>query len=504
MSATPLYSAKLITAASGGVSLVRERLTRFSLKEILLLYKLGVTTNLTYAVLSTTQGQTGTLYTYTEWKRYFAYGLPSSLFCDESGMIAGRPMVSGTYMVIVEVRSSTFTYEGTPAGGVHTDNGSAVLIVPVIVEDLPVVGTDPPALDMIVFSDQELATNVEVSLRPQDQGSYTEIWQVSGLPPGLTFNSSNYIVGRPTLTGVYAVTITLSYNLSYGGEFFKEVRVFTFTVTHGAPVISSRGFQSVWTENGMVYPLTLEPGAVTTVQLAATGLPTAWTAPGLPPGLTIDNAGLITGNPEAEGIYDVAIVATNGAGDSVPFVARFTIAMPVVSSVLRESGIDVFFDVQSRELLLDVPKSEQVLAEGSIIRNESGVKKLAIKNGETLQLNLRFIKGGKIIDPDAAGIRFGVASRAGGPLLLDSADFTKVGTGSLTRYVMYVDVSSDEFTSLFDTYFDDEAVEDGGVIGNAALEVNAVCEVELSTGSGPSLVKLRSNSLDAVIMRSIF
>jgi hypothetical protein len=96
-----------------------------------------------------------------------------------------------------------------------------------------------------------------------------------------------------------------------------------------------------------------------------------------------------------------------------------------------------------------------------------------------------------------------VASRAGAPLLLDSSTFTKEGTGSLTRHLMFVTVSSDEFTSLLETYFDDEAVEKIEETSDTK-KIDAICEVELTTGSGPTLAKLRSHGLPATIMRSIF
>jgi len=505
MSATPLYSARMDSAVSNGIRLLKGEATACSLTELLKLYRLGKSTSVRFDLEFPGAGENTKAY--TEFKRYYATGLPPGLSCETGGRISGVPNTSGTFTALVEVTSSYLERNTTtnPPSDIFEQHGSCFIGVTMIVEDAPTLNNILPAIadSRMVFDDQSLKAGVEVNLPLQAQGTYSNIWQVNGLPPGLTFGGTS-INGSPTAEGSYAITVQLTYNSSFGGAFAVETRNFTFTVAQGVPVITTALFNAVWNGSSHHYPVDLEVGVPTTLQLAASGSPTSWNATGLPTGISINSTGLITGIPLSAGKYSAGIVAANVAGTSAPFVVLLNVVEPALPKVLPESGIDLFFNVQSRELTLNAPKAEQVVPEGSSILNASSISKLRIKNGETLRINLRFLKGGQVIDPNATGIRFGVASRAGHPLLLDCSDFTKAGTGSMTRYLMYADVSSEEFTSLLNTYFDDEAVETVETTGDEARTIEAVCEVELVTGSGETLAKLRSNLLDAVISRSIF
>jgi hypothetical protein len=57
-------------------------------------------------------------------------------------------------------------------------------------------------------------------------------------------------------------------------------------------------------------------GTATSLQLAASGgtAPYTWTATGLPPGLSISSAGLISGTPTTAGSYSVTVTARDSAG----------------------------------------------------------------------------------------------------------------------------------------------------------------------------------------------
>jgi hypothetical protein len=501
--ATPLYSARMASTVPNGIKLVKDEATVFSMKDLLQLYKLGASTSVNFDNLTSGSNVTR----YTEWKRYFATDLPAGLACDVYGNVTGTPTDSGEFTALVEVVSTTYTINAnfSPAQHTYLDNGTCFIGVQIIVEDAPTGGTigDPPADSKILFDNQTLTAGASASIQLQSTGTYSTTWRVSGLPPGMSASSS-YVSGTPTTPGEYLVTIQLTYNTSYNDPYTTETRVFMFTVTQGVPVINAALFNSSWGGSGYYYPIDIEVGSHFALQLSASGSPTSWAATGLPPGLSINSTGLIAGIPTIAGRFMVEVMATNSIGTSAPFVVLLNLTEPALPKVLAGSGIDLFFDIQSRELTLNAPKAEQVLSEGSSIRNEQTISKLLIKNGETLQINLRFLKGGQVIDPDATGIRFGVASRPGAPLLLDSSSFTKVGTGSMTYHSMYVSVSSDEFASLLDTYFDDDAVENVEHSSDDTPTMDAVCEVELTTGIGPTLAKLKSSSLEATIMRSIF
>jgi subtilisin family serine protease len=81
--------------------------------------------------------------------------------------------------------------------------------------------------------------------------------------------------------------------------------------TPGAPLAGSPGAQ------------TSSLGTADSAQLSAFGgtAPYSWSATGLPPGMTIDGAGLVSGTPSAEGSYEVTATVTDSTGltDDVTF-----------------------------------------------------------------------------------------------------------------------------------------------------------------------------------------
>ena len=72
----------------------------------------------------------------------------------------------------------------------------------------------------------------------------------------------------------------------------------------------------------------------------ATNNPTDFSACGLPPGLTINSSGVISGTPTTAGTTNVTLNATNAAGTgSVNYTFTVGIPAPSVSSALKEFGV---------------------------------------------------------------------------------------------------------------------------------------------------------------------
>lgn len=260
MSATPLYFAKMAASVPNGIRLVKDEATTFSLKDLLQLYKLGSVTSTSF---DSQLNQTNSVTRYTEWKRYYATGLPPGLVCDTFGSVTGTPTTSGEFIALVEVASSTYTIDSnfSPAQHTHVSNGACFIGVVMIVEDAPdgtTVGP-PPVDSKIIFDNRTLITGVSVNFPLQSTGTNSTLWQVSNLPPGLTA-SGNYISGTPTTPGDYAVTIQLTYNTNYNGPYTTESRVFLFSVNQGVPVINAAFYNSVWGGNGYYYPVEIEVG----------------------------------------------------------------------------------------------------------------------------------------------------------------------------------------------------------------------------------------------------
>lgn len=142
-------------------------------------------------------------------------------------------------------------------------------------------------------------------------GSTPHTWSGTGLPDGLTLAPDGLITGTPTRAGTYPVTVTVvdSFNLT-------DQVTFSWTI-FAPPSVTNPGAQSTRT------------GTAVSLAMAAGGglAPLAWTANGLPAGLTVNAAtGLISGTPGTTGMHSVTITVTDrsGATDSVSFAWAVT------------------------------------------------------------------------------------------------------------------------------------------------------------------------------------
>jgi Putative Ig domain len=160
---------------------------------------------------------------------------------------------------------------------------------------------------------QSNETGATISMWQIATGAEPMTWSASGLPPGLTISSIGLISGQPTTTGTYSVL--LSATDGFGGVGSAG---FTWTITPG-PQLTSPGNQA-----GTVNV------AIAALHITASGgtAPYTWTAANLPPGLSIDSSGWISGTPTAGTQYvtSVQVVDAVGAANTVTFV--WTVAVP--------------------------------------------------------------------------------------------------------------------------------------------------------------------------------
>jgi hypothetical protein len=126
---------------------------------------------------------------------------------------------------------------------------------------------------------------------------------VSGnFPTGIILNPNGTIYGTTSVLGTFN-NIVIEISNIYG------VSQRTFTLTVNQP-----------TENATITTNTIPNGSVGTsysFQVVATGFPIptfGTTVANFPPGLSINSAGLITGNPTTPGSYTFTLVATNNTG----------------------------------------------------------------------------------------------------------------------------------------------------------------------------------------------
>ena len=117
----------------------------------------------------------------------------------------------------------------------------------------------------------------------------TLTYAATGLPAGLAIDSgTGAITGAPTTAGVFPITITVTDSSAFAGS-----ASFTWTVT-GAVAVANPGSQSSPSGSAIT-------ARASTATDSSAGTTITWSALGLPTGLSISSAGLITGTPTTPG-----------------------------------------------------------------------------------------------------------------------------------------------------------------------------------------------------------
>jgi endo-1,4-beta-xylanase len=135
----------------------------------------------------------------------------------------------------------------------------------------------------------------------------TLTYTATGLPTGLSISSSGLISGTPTAAGTSNVTVTATDATGASGS-----ATFMWTIataTGNTVTVANPGAQT-----------TVAGTAITGIQIqatdSATGQTLAYSATGLPAGLSISSSGLISGSPTTAGTSNVTITATDSTGAS--------------------------------------------------------------------------------------------------------------------------------------------------------------------------------------------
>lgn len=365
-------------------------------------------------------------------------------------------------------------------------------------------------------------TGTSITLGNLDR--YNDIIRLSGTAPaGMTVNSAygqnwtGTLAGTPTTLGTTNVLIKIE--LSDYVEVNTDVYVNT---------VKSVGYVSV--PITVVAVPTTAPAEVDsviiidtinavkgsslsfTLSAAISTYPLYWSGTGLPAGLNIEGSTL-QGYPSETGTttatlslrykpdYDAAYITET---KEVQIVVTAAVEATGGTAYLGTGGIDLFLDLQSMALSLDLPKPETVISADAQVINAT-VKQLVVKPDQILDLNVRFTKGTSVVDPNPATMRFGIGTKIGGPLLMLGSTFTKVGSGSGAYFKMRVTSDSLEFDAIQQDYYDEDAVEQINADNTPGREEppDGICELEFSTGSGATLATFRSDSLAVLIRRSL-
>ena len=160
-------------------------------------------------------------------------------------------------------------------------------------------------------------------------GAYT--YSATGLPPGLTMSSSGVISGTPTASGTFNYTVTITDtggNQGSGRCSHQSTLSCSITV---APAVSATCVSIDAVQGNAIVSATL-------VGSGGTG-PYTFTATGLPSGLSISSAGVISGTPTVSGTFSYTVTITDSKGNKGTLSCSITVLPPVSVSCVTFNAV---------------------------------------------------------------------------------------------------------------------------------------------------------------------
>ena len=227
--------------------------------------------------------------------------LPSGISLNKTGTLSGKPTKAGTFSATLKHSSSktvtaNFTINPKPVKpAIKTSSLAAGTVGTAYSQAISVTGTETITLT------------------------------VTGLPSGLSFNSSTrYITGTPTKAAVSTVTIKAS---NAGGIVTKSLKL---TIKAQPPVIKNPGTLP----NGIVGV------AYSSVQFSTSSgtAPITWSVSGQPSGMKMSSSGLLNGTPTKAGTFNMTVKASNSGGNATLRVPITIIQKPAIKSAKMSNG----------------------------------------------------------------------------------------------------------------------------------------------------------------------
>lgn len=159
----------------------------------------------------------------------------------------------------------------------------------------------PPSITTSSFNSMSVGAAFNQIMSASGVGPFT--WGATGLPAGLTMNSSGVLSGTPTTVSSGSAIVSCT---NSGGTATRTIS-WSVSATATAPVIAASPAPPAG-QTGVAYAWT--PGR-------SGSTPMAWgvSVGSLPPGLTINSStGALSGTPTTAGTYAFTLQATNSAG----------------------------------------------------------------------------------------------------------------------------------------------------------------------------------------------
>jgi hypothetical protein len=228
------------------------------------------------------------------------------------GPIAGATASSYSVSPVQSSNGGNYTVTVTNSGGSVTSNGVTLTvnpILPTITSPITASGVDGAIFNYLATTTASVATYSITS---------------GTLPAGLSLNAkSGAISGTPTGTGTFDVTLTAT-NVTGSAS-----TTLAITISPPPPVVTSP-----IAARGQV-------GASFTYAIQASNSPTTFGATGLPAGLSVSSAGVISGTPTQAGAFTVTLSAGNGTGttsQTLQLVIAAAANAPVYTGATQISG----------------------------------------------------------------------------------------------------------------------------------------------------------------------
>ncbi|WP_460597886.1 beta strand repeat-containing protein [Geomonas sp. Red276] len=210
-----------------------------------------------------------------------AAGLPPGLIISGAGVISGTPASVGSFTVTISVTDSVST---------STANNLTIAIAP----------PPPLAITTAALPSGTVAEPYPSQALSATGGIPPYGWSAAGLPPGLAMSGTGVITGTPLSAGIFTVALsasdssstTVSENFNIGIAPPPALSITTTSLPAGIVAVP--------------YP--------SQNMVASGGIPPyLWAATGLPPGLIMSSAGVLSGTPASAGSFTVAVSVTDSS-----------------------------------------------------------------------------------------------------------------------------------------------------------------------------------------------
>lgn len=238
--------------------------------------------------------------------------LPAGLSLSSAGALSGTPTAGGNFSFTISATDST--------SGTGPFTGSRAYTLSVGSPTLAIVPASTAALSATGGSSYS-----QTFVASGGSSPYTYALTVNSgtMPTGLSFNASSHTLsGTPTTAGTVSFTVTATDSSSGAGP-YAVAGIYTLTVSAPtvtvapaslpSPVIGTAYSQSLSASNGRA-PYTF-----------------AVTGGTLPAGLSLSNAGVLSGTPTAGGSFSFTVTATDANGFTASRAYAFTIGAAAIA-----------------------------------------------------------------------------------------------------------------------------------------------------------------------------